>query len=286
MARNSSKESTARLFNRYVWLVDLIYRHNNRITFEQINAKWLNSELNSSGEELPLKTFHNHKTAIGDMFDIDIECDRKNGYTYYVDNASDMERGGARQWLINTFAVNNLINESHKLKDRILFEHIPSGQHFLTMIIEAMRDNCVLEITYHSFYRSSASTFEVEPYCVKIFRQRWYLVAGSDKGIRIYALDRIENLVRADRVFVMPEDFEPKNYFYNSFGIIADQDTAPERVEIKVFSFRDKCKYIESLPLHHSQEVVEKCDDYTVFSYYLRPTFYCRQELLSHGDEL
>lgn len=62
-----------------------------------------------------------------------------------------MERGDARQWLLNTFAVNNLINESHKLKNRILFEHIPSGQQFLTPIIEAMLDNMTIEITYQSF---------------------------------------------------------------------------------------------------------------------------------------
>lgn len=74
------------------------------------------------------------------MFDINIECNRKAGYIYYIENSDDMERGGVRSWLLNTFAVNNLINESHKLKHRILFENIPSGQKFLTQIIEAMRD--------------------------------------------------------------------------------------------------------------------------------------------------
>ena len=102
MKKTTSKENTARLFNRYVWLVDLIYRYNHKITFEEINDRWINSDLNSSGEELPLKTFHNHKTAISDMFDIDIECDRRNGYTYYIDNADDMERGGVRSWLVRS----------------------------------------------------------------------------------------------------------------------------------------------------------------------------------------
>ena len=77
MSRSSSKESTARLFHRYVWLVDTIFRAG-RITFEQINERWVNSNLNSTGEDFPLKTFHNHKTAIRDMFDIDIEWERWN----------------------------------------------------------------------------------------------------------------------------------------------------------------------------------------------------------------
>ena len=82
-----------------------------------------------------------------------IECDKKNGYVYYIENSDDLKRGGVRSWLMNTFAVNNLINESHKLKNRILFEHIPSGQQFLTPIIEAMRDNLTVEIAYQNYWQ-------------------------------------------------------------------------------------------------------------------------------------
>ena len=79
MKRQSSKESMARLFQRYVWLVDLIYRHNHNITFKEINEKWQNSPLNDRREGFPLKTFHNHKAAISSMFDIDIECNSHAG---------------------------------------------------------------------------------------------------------------------------------------------------------------------------------------------------------------
>ena len=71
-SRDSSKSNTAVLFNRYVWLVDTIYRAG-RITFEEINERWLHSSLNDTEEDLPLKTFHNHKNAIQQMFDINIE---------------------------------------------------------------------------------------------------------------------------------------------------------------------------------------------------------------------
>ena len=77
--RSSSKSNAGALFNRYVWLVDTIYRAG-RISFEEINERWLRSSLNDTGEELPIKTFHNHKNAIQQMFDIDIACDRRGGY--------------------------------------------------------------------------------------------------------------------------------------------------------------------------------------------------------------
>lgn len=272
------------LFNRYIWLVDTIYRAG-KITFEEINERWLRNEM-SEGVEIPLRTFHNHRKAIEEMFDINIECNKKGGYYYYIENADDMERGGVRNRLLNTFAVNNLINESHKLKQRILFEEIPSGRQYLTPIIEAMRDNAVIEMTYQSYGRSKPHTFEVEPYCVKVFKQRWYVVARNPyyNKLMIYALDRIRELKVMDTEFVYPKEFNPQAFFDSSFGIIVDEECDVEKVRLKFFGY--KRKYIQSLPLHHSQCEIEGTDEYAIFEYWLRPTFDFCQELLSHGDEM
>ena len=272
------------LFNRYIWLVDTIYRADG-ITFEEINEKWLRNSM-SEGLDLPLKTFHNHRKAIEDMFDINIVCDKRGGYKYYIENADDMEKGGVRTWLLNTFAVNNLINESHHLKRRIVFEQIPSGQNFLTPVIEAMRDGMSIEIKYKSFWRQDEYTTEVEPYFVKVFKQRWYLIARNKikDAIRIYALDRILALSQTGNAFVMPKDFSPEEYFYNSFGIISQDNCPPEIVELKVYGTQKE--YFRTLPLHHSQEEVENADGYSIFRYYLSPTYDFIQEILSHGCEL
>ncbi len=280
--RSSSKSNAATLFNRYVWLVDTIYRAG-RITFEEINERWQRSSLNETGEELPLKTFHNHKNAIQQMFDINIECNRKGGYFYYIEHAEDMERGGVRTWLLNTFAVNHLINESHHLKRRILFEEIPSGQRFLTQIIEAMRDNRTLEMSYQSFWNDTPRTFEAAPYCVKVFRQRWYVVAcsTSDDRLRIYALDRIRELRTSEHLFILPDDFDPQAYFANSFGIAVDESYKPEQVRVRVSGIQRQ--YLRTLPLHASQQETEIMNDSSVFEFFLRPTLDFQQELLTHA---
>ena len=264
--------------------MDTIYRADG-ITFEEINEKWLRNSM-SEGLDLPLKTFHNHRKAIEDMFDINIVCDKRGGYKYYIENADDMEKGGVRTWLLNTFAVNNLINESHHLKRRIVFEQIPSGQNFLTPVIEAMRDGMSIEIKYKSFWRQDEYTTEVEPYFVKVFKQRWYLIARNKikDAIRIYALDRIRALTQTGNAFVMPKDFSPEEYFYNSFGIISQDNCPPEIVELKVYGTQKE--YFRTLPLHHSQEEVENADGYSIFRYYLSPTYDFIQEILSHGCEV
>lgn len=281
-SRGSSKSNTAVLFNRYVWLVDTIYRAG-RISFEEINAQWERSSLNDTGEELPLKTFHNHKNAIQQMFDINIECDRRDGYLYYIEHAEDMERGGVRTWLLNTFAVNHLINESHHLKRRILFEEIPSGQRFLTQIIEAMRDSLTMDMSYQSFWNEKPFQFEVEPFCAKVFRQRWYVVARSvtDGRLRIYSLDRIVSLQTTDHPFTLPEDFDPQAYFADSFGITVDEDYPVEQVRVRVQGIQRQ--YIRTLPLHASQKEVETAEDVSVFEFHLRPTLDFQQELLTHA---
>ena len=283
--RKSSKESTSTLFNRYVWLVETILRAG-RITFEEINEKWNRSRLNYSGDVIPLRTFHNHRQAIEEMFDINIECDRRGGYVYYIENEDVMRRGDMRYWMLNAFSVGNLLSESSEMKDRILFEKIPSGHQYLTSFLEAIRDNLIVDITYQSFGKDEPYTFPVEPYCLKVFRQRWYLLAHSPQyeELRIYSLDRLHQVEVTNTPFLYPVDFSPEDYFHHSFGIIHSDGEAPETVVIKVNG--NQRRYFETLPLHHSQTLVEDQTDYALFQYLLHPTYDFQQELLSHGKNV
>jgi len=272
------------LFDRYIWLVDIIYR-TEKITFEEINQKWLRTDW-SEGKDLPLRTFHNHREAIQDLFDININCDRQNGYVYYIENRDDLEGGGIRTWLLNTFAVNNLINESHYLKHRILFEEIPSGQRFLTPIIEAMRDNLSIEVDYQPFWHDEPIIMNLDPYFLKIFKQRWYVIArnANFNTTRTYSLDRILKVRTTKTPFKMPKDFNPETYFENSFGIVKDENIKPCIVKLKTFG--QQRKYLQTLPLHSSQQEIEITNEYSIFSYFISPTTDFQMEILSHGSEI
>ena len=270
------------LFDRYIWLVDTIYRAG-KITFEEINDRWLRSRL-SEGQDLPLRTFHNWRTAIEQLFDINIECNRRGGYYYYIENADDMKRGGVRSWLLNTFAVNNLINESHHLKRRILFEEIPSGRQYLTPIIEAMRDSLQGELVHQSYWRDSESVYTVQPYCIKVFKQRWYVTGYCRErdALRTFSLDRIHRLTTLATKFTYPRGFDPDTYFASSFGIIAGDECEVETIRLRVYGMHRQ--YIRALPLHHTQREVETSEWESVFEYRMKPTFDLKQELLSRGD--
>ncbi|MDO5104904.1 YafY family protein [Capnocytophaga sp.] len=285
MKRTTAKENTLRLFNRYMWLVGLIARKQ-QLTYEEINKHWLRSSLNEDEKDFPLRTFHNHREAIAQMLDIDIECDTKNGYKYYIRNLADIEKDTLRSWFLNTFAVSNMVQEQKSLRNRILLENVPSGRVFLSQIVEAMKDNSKLIIRYQPFYHHDLSETKVHPYSIKIFKQRWYLIAFKEDShaMRIYALDRIKEIIPTDEPFTLPADFDVADYFAHSFGIIVDETISPDIVQIKVSE--SKSNYLKSLPLHHSQKEIRIEGEYTIFEYFLRLTYDFRQEILSHGAEI
>ena len=267
-------------FNRYVWLIDTINRHGH-ISREEISRLWKRSSLNDTGEDLYERTFHNHREAILDTFGIEIKCDRSLGY--YIANSDDLEGDGIRQWLLESLSMNNLLNESADMRDRILFEKIPSSQKWLPVFMNAMRDKKAVELTYQSFWRDEPATFTVHPYCLKLFKQRWYMLGRSEgyDSPWIYALDeRMIDAVPSKKALKKPAKFNAVDFFRKYFGVIID-DRKPCPVRIKVEA--DQVKYFESLPLHDSQEPDERTPDYTVFRYYLVPTYDFRQEILSHG---
>ena len=273
-------------FDRYVWLIDVINRHGH-ISFKDISHLWSRSPLNAVGENyLPERTFHNHREAICDTFGIEIKCDRSQGY--YIANSDDLEADGIRQWLLESLSMSNLLNETKDMRDRILFEKIPSSQKWLPIIINAMRDGHVIEVTYQSFRRDEPSTFKAEPYCLKLFKQRWYMLAKSLGAERpwIYALDeRMIDINFTEKKYKIPSKFNADRFFADYFGIIVE-DGKPQEVKIRVVN--DQVKYFDTLPLHESQCKVEAESDeeYTVYRYSLVPTYDFRQELLSHGSDV
>ena len=119
-----------------------------------------------------------------------------------------------------------------QLNERIVLEEIPSGQKYFAHIIEAMKNNNVINMTYQSYWRDNSNNFDVEPYCVKLFKQRWYLVGRSpyyDK-ILIYAFDRMIDVYITDNSFRMPKSFSPSDFFDEYYGVIVEDKVKSENI--------------------------------------------------------
>ena len=82
----------------------------------------------------------------------------------------------------------------------------------------------------------------------------------------------------------MPKDFNPQEYFFHCFGIIYDVDVSPVEIKLKITS--SQAKYLRALPMHHSQKEIETSREYSIFTFYIKPTFDFRQEILSLGEDV
>lgn len=265
-------------FKRYIWLVDLINRRK-YVSFKEISEAWMRSPLNETGDPLSERTFFNHKDAIAGMFGIEILNDRSLGF--YI-GRSDVGSDETSDWMLHTLCLNNVLHENADMKDRILMEKVPSSERFLTDIISAMRDFRVIRLCYQSFRHPEPFCFNVRPYCVKYFRQRWYLLGDSDLGLRIYSLDRFVDMEELEEHFEIPKGFDAEEYFGNYFGVIIGEE--PEDVKIRVVP--DQVKYFRTLPMHGSQRETVQEDGSSVFSYHIAPTLDFVQEILSHGADV
>ena len=271
------------ILNKYIWLADTIYNAGS-ISLKEINSKWLKSNL-SIGKPLTRRTFHNHKIAIEEIFDINIGCNPITN-EYYIEDIEEFGKNELIKWLLNSFSISNIIQESKEIKDRIILDEVPSAQSYLADIIKAIRENNIVIMTYHPFWSSTPLEIEIYPYFVKLFNRRWYVYGRTEteEKVKVYALDRIKKLTATNIKFVFPVDFEAAEFLNASIGIMKTDTDKPCEINIKANA--ETTHYLLALPLHHSQKVVESTKDYTIFSYWLSPTDDFYQEILRKREYL
>lgn len=254
-------------------------------TLKEIKDLWMRSAINEEGKELATRTFANHIASIADIFGIDIVCDRKTN-RYYIENIDDVGGKSIREWMLDALCLNSLLNESATLRDRVIFENVPSSRRFLADIIQAIRDNYKLEIRYKSYRKTEEETFIIEPYFLKEFKRRWYLYGhkGDADGPHMMALDRMIDVDIIPEEFIMPENFLADDYFRGIYGARVYPNMKREMVKLKVYG--TQVQYFRSLPLHSSQKEIEENDKYSVFTYFITPDYDFKQDVLSFGDKV
>ena len=268
----------AQIFQQYIWIINTL-RAFRKLNLEELNQKWREDRV-TDGNPLPRASFYRHRDAIQDMFGIIIECDPKT-YKYYISNKEVLSDDSIERWLFSTLTVHGMLADSAAVKERLVLENAPAGEQYLDIIIRAIRTNHRLRMGYKKF---EAEGYEkvVCPYALKLFHQRWYLLALNDEEqMRIYALDRMTMVELKDEAFEMPADFSAQDYFSEYYGVLTDK-TPMAHVIVRAHKWMPN--YLRTLPLHPSQCELESTPDYTDFSYDIRPTSDFLGELLRHSD--
>ena len=268
------------LFRQYIWIINTL-RLNGKLTLSQLSRKWMDDCV-TDGNPLARSTFNRHRDMILDLFGVIIGCEEKT-YRYYISNPSVLEDDGLMPWLFSTIAVHGVLADSVAVKDRVVLEDVPAGMEYLSLIVRAIKSNHRLLIGYQKF---GVEGYEkvVSPYALKLFHQRWYLLARTaDDQMRIYALDRLTKAELTTEPFTMPRGFSPKAYFAEYFGVL----TIPvPMAHVVIRAYDTTPDYLRTLPLHHSQREIASTDQYADFALDLRPTADFQGQLLSHGARI
>ena len=274
----------SKTFNRYIWLLDILLQEK-QLTFDEISQRWQESNLGDN-KPLPLRTFHQHRSAVEELFGVEIKCNTSKGYKYYIANPEVLRNDRTRKWLLNSFNLSNMIIAGHNMKDRILFEDIPRGTEYLQTIIDAMQQSKELAIDYQPFYGRRTS-YTLQPYAMKAYHKRWYLLGFIKEleAIRNIALDRLLEMTIREQSFSLPENFNAAKYYENTVGIFVSEDLST--VKVKLRAFGKQIEYLRSLPLHKSQcEVSSKYGEFSVFEYKLCLTPELSSQILAMGENV
>lgn len=248
------------------------------MTLSEISDLWRQQE-ESDGQELSRTTFNRHRDSILDIFGVIIECDRKNGYRYYIENEEVLKENSIQNWMFSTLSVSNMLDGNAGLQNRILLESIPSGDK-LRQIIDAMRDNRRIRIQYHKYSSAESKQYTLEPYCLKLYNRRWYMLVkkadaptpddDTKKGdLFIFSLDRIESIELLQTKFSIDKNFDAEAYFNDCFGIMVDGNLKSERIVLRAYGLEPF--YLRDLPIHHTQKEIKKTEEYTDYELKLRP---------------
>ena len=221
------------------------------------------------------------------MFGIRIECDPTDKHQYYISNPETLTNNTTQSWMFRTLSINSVLMDGLAIKDQLLLENIPAGFEYLPIIINAIKHKKALIMDYKKFSDSDAYTTIIQPFCLKMFHQRWYLLGKSERKdykMAIYALDRMTGLTETNTVFTMNPDFDAETFFKRFFGVFINEDIPAKRIVLRAYP--PMTNYLRTLPLHHSQQEITTTNEYSDFEYFLVPSFDFRQAILKEGSEL
>jgi predicted DNA-binding transcriptional regulator YafY len=250
-------------------------------TFEEIlEYLRIESEIQQYDFTISLRTFQRYLNEIRSLFNIDIRNDKSiKAYRIFENEGFDMS-----QLLMETFDLFNALNITDRFSSQIHFEERkPQGTEHLYGLLHAIKNRLSVEFSYQKYWENNANKRTVEPYALKEFKNRWYVFVKDTKdgNFKSFGLDRMTDLQISRQHFQPDNTFDIDEYFKHCFGITGPNDFKLEEVILSFTPFQGK--YIKSLPLHKTQQVIIDNDEEMRISLriYLSHDFF--MELLSFG---
>jgi predicted DNA-binding transcriptional regulator YafY len=230
------------------------------------------------------RTLQRDLKDVRNLFGTDIAYSKQHKGYYIVQN--EMENISFQR-MMEAFELFNSLNISQEIASFIhLDQRKPQGSESLYGVLHAIKNHIKIRFAYQKFWDDKPNERIVAPYAIKEFKNRWYILAKDDRNeqIKTFALDRLSEMEITNQKFKLPHDYDPENIYRHSFGIMAPNGDQPEEI---ILSFEPhQGKYIKTLPLHHTQQVIVDNEDELQVKLDLYITEDFIMELLSFGENV
>ena len=287
----------------YSWLIGLL--DSAHLTFEEIADEWKEARGNQDNDVLDKRTFHRYRENIKSQFGITVECNKSDGYRYYL-KRDPVDNDDVTVWMLGSLRLASL-GDMLKYHNKVMLDTPPYNTEYLDDILAAIDKQYLLKFKYVSGF-GVESDIVLQPAFVRYFKQRWYVIgvkkqrSASEGKANSSAEEDVRKLVRClpfDRISFlkvicekhplskeMKKFLTPENYYEDCFGIYRMEDVPVEKIRIR--AFYPEYNLIDEVPLHESQQKVKESKDgmYREYTLAVRPSRDFLQELLWHGRNI
>lgn len=243
-----------------------------------------NLQLQEDGLQLGFskRTLQRDIKEIRDIFGIDIEYSKsQKGYFISYNENINFQR------MVEALDIFNSLKLAQDVSPFVYIEkRRPQGTDNLYGLLHAIKNRLVVGFVYQKFWEDEMSHRKVEPYALKEFRNRWYLMAKDSKDgkIKSFALDRLSALEITNQHYEYPQNYDVEQTYRYSFGIIGPNNNESHNIVLSFTPFQGK--YIKTLPLHHTQQVLVDDEDEVRIQLKLCISHDLLMELLSFGNDM
>jgi predicted DNA-binding transcriptional regulator YafY len=243
----------------------------------------LESEIQSYNFNISKRTLQRDIQDIYSLYNIEIKFDYRQK-VYRISFNTEPEIG---ERILEAFDTFNALNISDRLSGFIHLEkRHPAGTDNLFGLLHAIKNKVRIKFEYHKFWDDISSFRIAEPYALKEFKHRWYVLANdvNDNKVKSFALDRLSNLEITKTGFEIPVSFNLEENYRYCFGIISPEDDLPAEIVLSYDAFQGK--YIKTMPLHDTQKVLVDNETELRIGLKLFITHDLIMELLSFGSSM
>lgn len=215
---------------------------------------------------------------------IQIEFDYAEG-VYYIEE--QVLEDSVKVKLFESFNVFMALNIADQASQYIFFEQRrSSGTEHMHELLGAIRKKKQVELLYSSKWINPSSNRIVEPYGLREYDNRWYVLAvdTQDGILKSFGLDRIQELRVTRRRFQYPQEISIPAFYQHCFGIFHPQEGKPVEV---VLSVSPRLKpLINAMPFHSSQMIILDNSKEMQLSLVIYPGWEFIRVVLSYGKEI